>query len=56
LFKQDPPKQAKASKVDACDVWHQRLGHPSNGIMLLFSNKVRIFENKGSDKPYDVYF
>jgi len=39
-----------------CNVWHQRLGHPSTGVMPLLSSKVGLFDNKGSYEPCDVCF
>ena len=43
LFKEDSPREVEVNKVHACDVWHQRLGHPSKADMSLFSSKVGIF-------------
>jgi len=47
-------EEVEADQVKTCDLWHQRLGHPSKGVRTLISSQTRLFENKGTDEPCDV--
>ena len=55
-FKEVQPEEVEANRVSTCDLWHQRLGHPSNKIMSLFSNSNGIPNKKRSDEVCDVCF
>ena len=49
-------EEVEANQVKTCDLWHQRLGHPSKRVMILKSSQLGLFENRDTDESCDVCF
>ena len=47
---------AQVNMVGSHDLWHESLGHPSNQVLSLISKDLKIHDNAGNRRPFDVCF